>query len=148
MLLRDVARVRRSAGRGGFTLLEVMLVVAILVILAGTGGVVYFRYMDEAKNGTAKMGVKAIETAVNAYYFKNGDYPPNLQILTQRQADGSPAYLEVGALLDPWKNQYSYTVPGQHHASTGKPDIWSNGAPSAGGAAPIGNWSNSTGLGE
>src|SRR5436305_12104219 len=116
MMLRDIARARRAAGRGGFTLLEVMLVVAILVILAGTGGVVYFRYMDEAKNGTAKMGVHSLETAVNAYYFKNGDYPPNLQVLAQRQADGSPAYLEVSALLDPWGRPYNYAIQGQHHA--------------------------------
>src|SRR5438045_1789121 len=106
MMVRNVSRGRRAARRAGFTLMEVMLVVAILVILAGTGGVVYFRYMDDARIGQAKMGVRSIATAVDTFYVKYGDYPGNLQMLTQRQQDGSPPYLEVGALLDPWGRPY------------------------------------------
>jgi general secretion pathway protein G len=142
MILRTEARTSRAAARGGFTLMEVLVVVAILVIMAGTGGVIYMNYLNKAKIDRAKMDVQSLTTAVMAYDVSYGSMPASLQQLTQRMPDGSPATVEVGQLLDPWNQPYQYNPQGQHHGMTGKPDIWSNGPPNSANSQMIGNWSN------
>src|SRR5260370_627756 len=54
----------RTARRTGFTLMEVLVVVAILVILAGVGSVAVFHYLDDAKVKTATLGIKNIHQAL------------------------------------------------------------------------------------
>src|SRR4051812_17072355 len=98
----------RAVVRVGFTLMEVLVVVAILVVLAGTGGVVYIRYLEDAKKDQARIQLQAPTTAVETYQVKNGDYPASLAALTQPQPDGSKPYLEPSALVDPWGRPYQY----------------------------------------
>jgi prepilin-type N-terminal cleavage/methylation domain-containing protein len=131
-----VARSTRDATRGGFTLMEVLVVAAILVILAGTGTIVLFRYLEDARVSTAKLGVKNLETAVEGYKLSHGgQLPPNLEVLTQAEA-GRPAYIDVEGLKDPWQNLYIYE-PNTTHPQTGKPLIYSGGPD---GASKISNW--------
>lgn len=141
-----VMRNRRAVDRLGFTLMEVLVVVAILVVLAGTGGVIYMRYLDDAKKDTARMQTQTLGQVVDTYYLKKGDYPQSLEMLTQ-SLDGGPPYLEPSALIDPWGRQYQYAHPGQHHVNTGKPDIWSAGPRPGDAAGIIGNWSMTQGVG-
>lgn len=143
MMIHNLQTRRKEAAvRAGFTLMEVLVVVAILVVMAGTGGVIYMRFLDDAKKDRAKMDVQSLTTAVEAYMVRYGDYPPSLAALTQPMPDGSSPSLEVGALIDPWNRQYQYAAPGQHHPLTGKPDIWSDGPMVGNAAGLIGNWSN------
>jgi general secretion pathway protein G len=124
---------RRSAARA-FTLMEVLVVVAIIVVLAGIGTVA-FRYLADSKENICKASLKQVETAVMGYYYKHQQMPDNLEILTQR-IDGSTAYLRPEDIRDPWGRPYIYE-PG-NMSSTGAPRIYSNGDP----AAPkiIANW--------
>jgi general secretion pathway protein G len=133
MLLR---RESRAAARAGFTLMEMMIVVAIIVVLAGIGGVIYTRSMDDAKRGAAKVQAKVIAEAAIQYQLRYGEYPPNLDALVQQTTDGNRPYLEPTALLDPWQHPYQYQVPGTHHASSGYPDVWAQGP----NGEQIGNW--------
>jgi general secretion pathway protein G len=121
--------------RSAFTLMEVLVVVAILVVLAGIGIGVY-RYLDESKEKIAAAGVKNLETAANSYKLSHGDFPESLAVLTQ-PSEGKPAYLEERALYDPWNRQYVYD-PAQQ-SRTGMPLIYSQGA-NPGTSAPIRNW--------
>ena len=138
MVVRSTHAVAQSTARAGFTLMEVLVVVAILVVLAGTGGVIYMNYLEGAKEDVAKSQVQSLSQAADVYRLNNGDYPPNLAVLTQPQPSGKAATLEPGALIDPWGREYMYAYPGQHHQGTTKPDIWSAGKD---GNTMIGNWS-------
>lgn len=95
----------RLARRAAFTLLEVLIVVAILVILAGSASIALFKYLDDAKVGRAKNDMAAIETAINTYYLQHNEWPdPNSLPMTvgpllSQGADG---------LRDPWGGQYTY----------------------------------------
>jgi general secretion pathway protein G len=124
---------RRSAARA-FTLMEVLVVVAIIVVLAGIGTVA-FRYLADAKESECKLKIKTAETAVMGYYYKHQVFPENLEILTQR-IDGSTAYLRPEDVRDPWGRPLVYEP--NNLSSTGSPRIYSNGDP----ASPkmISNW--------
>lgn len=129
---RELARRRIQ---GGFTLIEVMVVVVILAILAT---VVVPRIMDrpdQARVTKAKQDIRALESALNLYRLDNFRYPntdDGLESLVPKYLDRLPE--------DPWGNTYYYLSPGQH----GEFDIYSLGADGAEGGEgvdeDIGNW--------
>jgi general secretion pathway protein G len=131
---------KRSNARKGFTLLEMMVVVAILVVLAGTGGVIYLRFLEDARKDTARSQTKILAQTAAAYQVKYGEYPASLESLTQPTADGGKPFLETSALVDPWGHAYQYAAPGSHHPATGEPDIWSQGPNIGDPNGMIGNW--------
>jgi general secretion pathway protein G len=139
-MIRTVAKTRNGQ-RAAFTLMEMLVVVAILVVLAGTGGVIYMRYLEDAKKDQARIQVRMLTQVCETYQVKYGDFPPSLAVLTQPGEDGSRPYLEPSALFDPWQREYQYVVPGQHHQLTGKPDIWSLGPRVGDPTGVVGNWS-------
>jgi len=104
---RDTRRTQRP----GFTLMEVMVVVAILVVLAGVSSIAVFRYLDASKIKRAKVDVRTIENACKMYRLDNGNFPNSLQDLIS----GSKPYLENGeeAILDPWGRPYVYDASGR-----------------------------------
>jgi general secretion pathway protein G len=122
MVLRHAQAQTRAVARGAFTLMEVLVVVAILVVLAGVGGVVYIKYLDKAKEDAARTQVHVLDEAVQAHKVQSGgDYPQTLRELTQPQ-DGHPAALQETALRDPWGNEYKYEP--QNRDATGRPHIY------------------------
>jgi len=129
------ARGSRAATRAAFTLLEVLVVVAILVILVSVLSVGLFKYLDEAREDAARIGIAKIEFAVNAYKIKHGQFPQSLQELTGASEVGHSASLEVTDLNDPWGQQYQYQP--QVTSPTGKPKIMTT-SPSSG--KVIQNW--------
>lgn len=135
-------RVRDHAAvvRGGFTLMEMMVVVAIIVVLAGIAVPLVFRQLDDAKKDRARVDVRTLSGTVDMYFLKYSEYPPSLESLTQPTADGGRPFLEPSALLDPWMHPYQYANPGQHNAASGKPDIWSLGPNVTDPNGIIGNW--------
>jgi general secretion pathway protein G len=133
-------RERHAAVRGGFTLMEMLVVVAILVVLAGAAVPIYMKYLDDAKIDRAKMDVQTLTQTCQTYYVKHGDYPASLDALTQPPPEGGLPYLEATSLVDPWNRPYQYTAQGQHNAALGKPDIWSLGPRPNDPNGMIGNW--------
>jgi len=127
----------RKYPRGAFTLMEVLVVVAILVVLAGIG-VVVFRYLDESKESVAKLAIKNIESACSAYKVQHGNWPENLQVLTMPEG-GKPAYLKDQQIIDPWGRPYGYD-PHQTHPKTGDPLIFSQGVNPGNQAGFIRSW--------
>lgn len=132
------ARQALRSTRSAFTLMEVLVVVAIIVILAGVATVSFFGVWEKSKEDAAKASIRGIEDALDIYRLANGNsYPPNLDALTQRQKGNKPALLKDEALNDPWGNKFNYE-PGNRHPKTDKPHIFTNGDPGA--PQMIDNW--------
>ena len=105
------AAARRRRFRPAFTLLEVLVVVAILLILAGVGAFATTSYLARAKVSQAKLQMGKIETAVKAYMLNNDGTPPdNLAMLTN-PINGT-VFLEGGdsAITNPWGGAYTFTM--------------------------------------
>jgi general secretion pathway protein G len=123
--------VRRRVRRG-FTLMEILLVLAILVVLGSMVTVGYVQIQKDANIKAAKSQVTLLEDAVNMYTLNVGTPPTTQQGLDALLA--APAdlpvpekwtgpYLSKKELpLDPWNQPYQYE---QIDASTFR--IWSNG---------------------
>lgn len=125
--------------RRGFTLMEILVVVTIILILAGLGGYYLIGQANEARKSAAKIQVKTLTQAAETYNLDHlGNYPPNLQILLTRDGAGKGPYLKnQDALIDPWGNPYQYNAAGPMNNGT-QPDIWSESQ-----YGKIGNWSQS-----
>ena len=136
----------------GFTLIELMVVIAILSMLAVLVVPKIVGHSDDAKITDAQVQIRNLETALKMYKLDNGVYPETeqgLQALVTKPTTGTEPrkYREGGYLesknvpKDPWGNDYIYLFPGEH----GDYDLYSFGPDGARGgegkkAADIENW--------
>ena len=122
--------------RGGFTLMEILVVVAIIVVLAGAAVPMYMKYLEDAKLDRAWQDSVTIAHAAEAYKLQHGGNPPeSLQVLAQVDENGH-AVLEPKNLIDPWMKEYQYSPQGTH-GNTDKIEVWSTGPR---GSSIIGSW--------
>jgi general secretion pathway protein G len=112
-------RVRRRRARRGFTLMEVLLVLAILVILGTLVGTNFTGMFANAKISAAKAQISALEKPMELYMMDVGTYPSTqqgLQALRTQPTDlADPTkwlgpYLQKDIPADPWGNQYGYEL--------------------------------------
>ncbi len=132
----------------GFTLVEVLLVLVILVIIASLAVTAYGPIQKRAYTNATKTQIGAFETPLEAYRLDINDYPSTQQGLEAlRTAPSDIAdpdkwagpYLGKPVPLDPWGSPYQYEYPGTHDET--KPDIWSFGPDMINGNDDdIGNW--------
>ena len=87
-----------AAGNGpnGFTLLELMVVVAIVATLAAIGMPSYLRYLNKVRINDVIIDIRMIERDIALYKEFNGELPSNLESLG------------TGDHLDRWGNPYQY----------------------------------------
>ena len=143
--LTDMKKVRTNQG---FTLLEIIVVVAIIAILAAYIAPKVAGRVDDARISKAKSDIRVLESSLELYKLDNFVYPSNGQgldaLVNKPSGEGTKNWRDGGYIKklnkDPWGNKYQYTYPG----SNGELDVFSLGADAAVGgvdeAADIGNW--------
>ena len=116
--MRSRAMNRRR--RRGFTLLELLVVMFILVLLAGVVTVYVTKRVEEAKHAKAVADVAALGTALDMFYLHNGAYPRQLEDLRTRPSgqdlpNWNGPYIRKPVPNDPWGRAYNYAVPGEYN---------------------------------
>jgi general secretion pathway protein G len=135
----------RQRRKGGFTLMEVLLVMTILVILASFAVGTYSGVRARTNKAAAKAQVLLLKSAIATYEGTVNAFPTNLQALRTCPQDlpdptkWAGPYLDTDIPLDPWDNPYQYAYPGQHNPDSF--DVWSFGPDRVNGTPDdIGNW--------
>jgi general secretion pathway protein G len=114
----------RITASGGFSLIELMIVIVILGLMATMLIPRIMDRPDEARATVAATDIKAIESALKFYRLDNGFYPSTEQgleaLVTKPSGRPEPRNYKTGgylegdtAPLDPWGNAYLYRSPGQ-----------------------------------
>ncbi|CAD6878810.1 general secretion pathway protein G [Methylomonas albis] len=116
---------------GGFTLLELLVVLGIIAMLAGIVGPQVMKHMGASKTKAARVQIEDLAASLDMYKLDEGRYPTaqqGLAALVERPADAkrwNGPYLRKDKIpQDPWNQDYHYVFPGQH----GKFDLFSFGA--------------------
>jgi len=132
-----------SHKKGGFTLIELMVVVIIIAALAGMVLPRVLPMSDEAKRNIAKGDIANISLALKMYRLHNDRYPSateGLNALMQRPSSArnwNGPYLEKRP-LDPWRREYRYNYPGAQN--TIGFDLWSLGPDEQSSSDDVTNW--------
>ena len=131
---RNVVCSRNGGRRSGFTLLELLIVLAIIVALAAMVAPNLLQSRREANEKTTRATIKNIEDAVKMKAVDNdGEFPEGSQEAITQLAESStdsqgrerPPYLEE-VPFDAWGEPFYYEY--DPNRDTTKPRIWSSGA--------------------
>jgi general secretion pathway protein G len=124
--------------QSGFSLLELLIYMAIVGILIVTIGPRMISYLSEAKDTRAKSEIATFKMTIDQYYAKMGHYPHALEDLIRKPAN-EPNWLRSlldpetvtekdGKIVDPWDNPYVYSPA---KSGTNPFTLFSNGDPTA-----------------
>ncbi|SDZ89167.1 type II secretion system major pseudopilin GspG [Rubrimonas cliftonensis] len=126
---------RRARADAGFTLLELLVVVTILVLLTAAVGTVALNFLGGAKQDAARIQIGQIEAGLDLYRLDMGRYPTEregLEALVSAPTGAArwagPYLRKRDALEDPWGAPFTYAAPGQGGAPYDLLSLGSDGA--------------------
>jgi general secretion pathway protein G len=133
-----------SPGRAsGFTLLEMLAVIALIGIIAAVVVPSVIGKLDKGKYGAGKAQLTTLGQKIENYALDNGTPPRQLQDLVVKPSDASNwqgPYGKASELKDPWSHDFGYKAPGAHgsydlifYGQDGKPG-------GEGYSQDVGNW--------
>jgi len=131
MLIDRIKLRGRRRSEGGFTLIEILVVITIIALIMSLVGPRVLNYLGESKVKAAKIQIQSFGSALDLFNLDTGRYPTTGEGLTALvQSPGTiPAwngpYLKGGVVPnDPWGKAFVYRSPGEH----GPYDIMSYGS--------------------
>lgn len=95
----------------GFTLIEILVVMAIIGMLAIMVAPNIFNQQAGARRDAALSQISTLEAALDTYRLDVGEYPDSLEGLMENDSDSAAwngPYLRRAVPLDPWGNEYVY----------------------------------------
>jgi general secretion pathway protein G len=105
-----------STGQMGFTLIEILVVMAIIAMLAVMVAPNIFNQQAGAQRDAALSQISTLEAALDTYRLDVGEYPDSLDGLMRNDSDRASwngPYLRRDVPKDPWGNEYVYDVNGR-----------------------------------
>jgi general secretion pathway protein G len=112
--------------RDGFTLIEILVVIAVISLLAALVAPNVLRHVGTAKDAAARSQMEMLGAALDAYRLDNGRYPSTAQGLealwaepaaNPRPTNWRGPYLRKTVPMDPWDSPYVYVSPGDMNSS-------------------------------
>jgi general secretion pathway protein G len=110
---------KKKQSRSGFTLVELLVVIVILMVIGTISMQTFRKEPDKARVQAARTSFSQLETALERYKLDNGSYPDEeigLAALVSAPEDddgswGGPYMKKQSSLQDPWGNEYVYASP-------------------------------------
>lgn len=106
---------RVRTAQGGFSLIEILIVVALIALIAGMVANQVFGGKSRANVKLAQSGVADLSGKIENYEMDVGSLPERLEDLVKEPGNAKGwlgPYAKEGALKDPWNTPYEYRVPG------------------------------------
>jgi general secretion pathway protein G len=131
---------RRRSSSSGFTLIELMVVMALIVTLAGVGLAVYGNSVTRAKEATLKENLFRMRDAIDQYHADKNRYPASLDALvTDRYLRAIPTDPFTNS-ADSWQTILADADPGNPSAEPGIFDVKSGAEQTALDGTPYSDW--------
>ncbi len=120
----------------GWTFIETLIVLSIILVLTSTVGFMAFKYVGKARVVAARTQIENFSMALDTYAMDNSMYPSADQglgalwtkpILEPVPKNWDGPYLKKKPGRDPWGNDYQYTVPGPHGLPYGIRSVGADG---------------------
>lgn len=122
--------------------MEMLIVVAIIVALAGIGGYYLMGALSGGQKDAAFLQTKVLTGACTGFAAKHsGEFPDSLDQLLLKDTAGGPYLKSSDNLIDPWGQKYQYDKSGPMNNGM-DPDIWTID-PKDAQRSKIGNWPKS-----
>ena len=115
-MIRQKFENQSFAEERGFTLIEILVVMAIIGMLAIMVAPNIFNQQAGAQIDAALSQISSLEAALDTYRLDVGEYPDSLEGLRENisgRAAWNGPYLRRGVPLDPWGNEYVYGSNGR-----------------------------------
>ena len=133
-----LASTRRAAA--GFTLIELMVVIALISVLAGMGVVMYRNSVQRAKEAVLREDLFRMRDAIDQYYADKAKYPASLESLV---SDGYLRHVPVDPITnssETWQTVPSEPDPGDPTAEVGIFDVKSGAEGNSIDGSPYNEW--------
>jgi general secretion pathway protein G len=129
-----------KTGTRGFTLIELMIVMAIIVILASIGTVLYTNSLTRSKEAVLKTDLVRMRDAIDQYYADKNRYPASLDVLVSEKYMRAIPVDPFTNTADSWQTTLAEPDPNNPSADVGIFDVKSGAQQTSMEGTPYAEW--------